>query len=158
MTFFHTAEGWLVLSTIKELCTKEIIAWDFDTGATVDLAIKTLNKITYCKNAILHSDQGGTYTSPMYMDTAESYNLVLSYSKKKIVMTMLVWKIFMGTLNQRHLSVTYNSALLFKKGGTQKKIINNYITWYNNERIQAKLNCLSPVEFHLKNYQQTVAI
>lgn len=26
MTLFHTAEGWLVLSTIKDLCTKEIIA------------------------------------------------------------------------------------------------------------------------------------
>lgn len=36
------------------------------------------------KNAILHSDQGGTYTSPMYRDTAESYNLVLSYSRKGI--------------------------------------------------------------------------
>ena len=45
MTFFHTAEGLLVLSTIKDLCTKEIIAWDFDTGATVDLAIKTLDNL-----------------------------------------------------------------------------------------------------------------
>lgn len=46
----------MVLSTIKDLCTKEIIAWDFDTGATVDLAIKTLEKVAYCKDAILHSD------------------------------------------------------------------------------------------------------
>lgn len=53
MTFFHTVEGWLVLSTIKDLCTKEIIAWDFDTGATVQLAIKTLDKAAYCKDAIL---------------------------------------------------------------------------------------------------------
>jgi hypothetical protein len=27
MTFFHVEEGWLVLSTIEDLCTKEIIAW-----------------------------------------------------------------------------------------------------------------------------------
>ena len=39
-----------------------------------------------------------------------------------------------------------------------KKIINDYIIWYNNERIQAKLNYLSPVDFCLKNYQETVAI
>ena len=38
-----------------------------------------------------------------------------------------------------------------------KKTITDHITWCNNERIQAKLNYLSPVEFRLKNYQQTVA-
>lgn len=158
MTFFHTAEGWLVLSTIKDLCTKEIIAWDFDTGATVELAIKTLDKVSYCKDAILNSDQGGTYTSPMYRDTAESYNLVLSYSRKGNCYDNACMENFYGHLKSEtiyQLPITQRYCL---KREELKKIINNYITWYNNERIQAKLNYLSPVEFCLKNYQQTVAI
>ena len=40
--FLHVEEGWLVLSTIKDLCTKEIMAWGRDTGATRELA-ETLN-------------------------------------------------------------------------------------------------------------------
>lgn len=42
MMFLHVEEGWLVLSTIKDLCTKEIMAWGRDTGATRELA-ETLN-------------------------------------------------------------------------------------------------------------------
>ncbi len=158
MTFFHTAEGWLVLSTIKDLCTKEIIAWDFDTGATVELVIKTFDKVSYCKDAILHSDQGGTYTSPMYRDAAESYNLVLSYSRKGNCYDNACMENFYGHLKSEtiyQLPITQRYCLKRKE---LKKIINNYITRYNNERIQAKLNYLSPVEFCLKNYQQTVAI
>ena len=158
MTFFHTAEGWLVLSTIKDLCTKEIIAWDFDTGATVDLAIKTLDKVAYCKDAILHSDQGGTYTSPMYRDKAESYNLVLSYSRRGNCYDNACMENFYGHLKSEtiyQLPITQRYCLRREE---LKNIIDNYIIWYNNERIQAKLNYLSPVEFCLKNYHQTVAI
>ncbi len=158
MTFFHTAEGWLVLSTIKDPCTKEIIAWDFDTGATVELAIKTLDKVANCKDAILHSDQGGTYTSPMYRDTAESYNLVLSYSRKGNCYDNACMENFYGHLKSEtiyQLPITQRYCLRRKE---LTKIINDYITWYNNERIQAKLDYLSPVEFCLKNYQKTVAI
>ena len=71
ITFFHTREGWLILGTIKDLCTKEIVAWDFDTGATIELALRTLKQIRFYGGSLLHSDQGGTYTSPAYRDEAE---------------------------------------------------------------------------------------
>ena len=71
-----------MLSIIKDLCTKEIVAWDFDTGATVELAMRTLSKIDRNKGAILHSDQGGAYTSPSYRNLAESLGISLSYSRR----------------------------------------------------------------------------
>ena len=68
MTFFHVEEGWLVLSTIKDLCTKEIIAWGFDTGTIRDLAETTLSKLAGLGPALLHSDQGTVYTALRYRD------------------------------------------------------------------------------------------
>ena len=62
MTFFHTREGWLIQGTIKDLCTKEIVAWDFDSGATVELALRTLKQIRFYGGSLLHSDQGGAHS------------------------------------------------------------------------------------------------
>ncbi len=94
----------------------------------------------------------------MYRDTVESYNLVLSYSRKgncydNACMENFYWHLKSETIYQ--LPITQRYCLRREE---LKKIINNYITWYNNERIQAKLNYLSPVEFRLKNYQLIVAI
>ena len=82
MTFFHVEEGWLVLSTIKDLCTKEIIAWGFDTGTIRDLAETTLSKLAGLGPALLHSDQGTVYTALRYRDLAKSLNIDLPYSRK----------------------------------------------------------------------------
>ena len=82
MTFFHVEEGWLVLSTIKDLCTKEIIAWGFDTGTIRDLVETTLSKLAGLGPALLHSDQGTVYTALRYRDLAKSLNIDLPYSRK----------------------------------------------------------------------------
>ena len=94
----------------------------------------------------------------MYRDTAESYNLVLSYSRKGNCYDNACMENFYGHLKSEtiyQLPITQRYCLRRKE---LKKIINDHITWYNNERIQAKLNYLSSVEFCLKNYRKTVAI
>ena len=63
MTFFHVREGWLVLNVIKDLFNNEILAWNFDTGAMLNLALATLRKMPSNAQLVLHSDQGTVYTS-----------------------------------------------------------------------------------------------
>ena len=112
MTFFHTREGWLILGTIKDLCTKEIVAWDFDTGATVELALKTLKQIRFYGGSLLHSDQGGTYTSPAYRDEAEKLGITLSYSRKGNCYDNASMEKFLWTLKIRdHLPDAIPSAI-----------------------------------------------
>ncbi len=157
MTFFHTYDGWLVLSTIKDLCTKEIVAWDFDTGATVELAMRTLSKIGCYKGAILHSDQGGTYTSPNYRNLAESLGISLSYSRKGNCFDNACMENFYGhlkseTIYQMPITERYSQSRI-----QLQDIINRYIYWYNNGRIQEGLGYLSPKNFYQKLTLKTVA-
>lgn len=61
-------EGWLVLSTVKDLFNHKIGAWETAPSATLQLALNTLKKLAlgYCKlpeDCVIHSDRGGTYTS-----------------------------------------------------------------------------------------------
>jgi len=68
----------LILGTIKDLCTKEIVTRDLDTGATVELALRTLKQIRFHGGSLLHSNQGGTYTSLAYRNEAEKLGITLS--------------------------------------------------------------------------------
>lgn len=157
MTFFHTREGWLILGTIKDLCTKEIVAWDFDTGATVELALKTLKQIRFYGGSILHSDQGGTYTSPAYRDEAEKLGITLSYSRKGNCYDNASMENFYGHLKSETI---YQMPFHQRYGSTRKEliaIINDYIQWYNEERIQEGLGYLSPTNFFKKMNLETVA-
>ena len=158
MTFFHALEGWLVLSTIKDLCTQEIIAWDFGTGASVDLAIKTLEQVKTLNNAILHSDQGGAYTSPRYRDKAESYNLHLSYSRKGNCYDNACMENFYSHLKSETIYQMPITKRYCLRRSELKVIINKYINWYNQKRLQANLNYLAPMEFYLKQHQNNIAI
>lgn len=157
MTFFHTREGWLILGTIKDLCTKEIVAWDFDTGATVELALKTLKQIRFYGGSLLHSDQGGTYTSPAYRDEAEKLGITLSYSRKGNCYDNASMENFYGHLKSETI---YQMPFHQRYGSTRKEliaIINDYIQWYNEERIQEGLGYLSPTNFFKKMNLETVA-
>lgn len=64
MTFVPVTEGWLVLSTIKDLFNHKIVAWEPGSSATQQLALATLNKLE-TKGAglpldcVIHSDRAG---------------------------------------------------------------------------------------------------
>ena len=55
MTFVPVREGWVVLSTIKDLFNHKIVAWETGSSATLQLALATLNKLP-TKEGLLPSD------------------------------------------------------------------------------------------------------
>jgi hypothetical protein len=44
MTFIQVVEGWLVLSTVKDLLNHKIVAWETAPSATLQLALNTIKK------------------------------------------------------------------------------------------------------------------
>ena len=45
MTFIPVVEGWLVLSTVKDLFKHKIVAWETALSATLKLALNTHKKL-----------------------------------------------------------------------------------------------------------------
>lgn len=45
MTFIPVVEGWLVLSTVKDLFNHKIVAWETAPSATLQLALNTIKKL-----------------------------------------------------------------------------------------------------------------
>lgn len=149
MTFVPVREGWVVLSTIKDLFNHKIVAWETGSSATLQLALATLNKLPTKEgllpsDCVIHSDRGGTYTSMSYVKAVRKLGARLSYSRRGNCLDIASMETFYGHMKSetfRRMTPQERIEL------TRAKIDDYYITWYNTERIQRSLGYVSPEEF-----------
>jgi putative transposase len=68
--YIPTAEGWLYLATIMDLCSRRIIGWSLRERLTKELVIAALDMALRKRNIspdlLLHSDRGSQYASELY--------------------------------------------------------------------------------------------
>ena len=149
VTFILTREGWAYLSTIKDLYDNFIVAHQFGRENSVVLVQQNLRKAKQKEKVtdglVLHSDQGQQYTSQAYFVLTQEYNITPSMSRRGNCWDNAPMENFFGHLKEEALS-QYKS-LSFQEA---QQIIDDYICFYNYERIQLKtrqtpyqLRCLS---------------
>lgn len=69
---FYRNGKWAYLSTIVDGSTNEILAHQLSENINLDIVLDTLKrllnnrKVRLARDAFIHSDQGGHYTSPTY--------------------------------------------------------------------------------------------
>ncbi|MNJ40353.1 Integrase core domain protein [compost metagenome] len=108
---------------------------------TLDQALKAAPGAT----AMLHSDRGFQYTSSAFKRKLDKANMRQSMSRVGRCIDNGPMEAFWGTLKcEMYYLNTYSTFEELKKD------IDAYIHFYNNERLQAKLNGLSPSEFRAK--------
>ena len=86
ITYIWTSEGWLYLSTIMDLFSRRIIAYDIGKRMTSELVIDTLTRSFLLEEPeeglIIHSDQGSQYSSRDYSNLVKKLGLVQSMSRR----------------------------------------------------------------------------
>lgn len=149
VTFVHTNQGWAFLSTIKDLHDGFIVSHNFSKHNSLSLVTKTLKKALQkemvTNGLILHSDQGYQYTSQSYFALTREYNISPSMSRRGNCWDNAPMENFFGHLKEEALRQFPNPT--FEEAS---KTIDDYIYFYNYERIQLKtrqtpyqLRCLS---------------
>lgn len=71
ITYLYTSEGIYYLNIIEDLYNREIVAWKIGGSPDSYLCIETVRLLSQkvnLKDAIIHSDQGSSYTSYDYRD------------------------------------------------------------------------------------------
>ncbi len=95
--------------------------------------------------SLLHSDRGFQYTSLHFKQMLDEAELTQSMSRVGCCIDNGPMESFWGTLKcEKYYLHTYRTFEELQKD------IDAYIHFYNNERLQAKLNGLSPIEFRTK--------
>ena len=145
ISYIQTQEGVLYLSMIRDLYDRSIVAYRTGTSQTINLVLDTIHlamksvKTESRRELHLHSDQGFQYTSQAYFDLTKEYGILPSMSRRGNCYDNALAENFFGILKTeciyRHKPETFEEA---------NKMIDDYIYFYNHERIQLKTG-LSPL-------------
>jgi len=137
VTYIRTRQAWAFLSVIKDLYDGYIVAHYFTRSNSIELVLRTLQmaiqKEVVTDGLILHSDQGFQYTSQSYFALTQAYNITLSMSRRGNCWDNAVVENFFGHLKEE--AMKHLPRLPFDQ---IKTVIDDYIFFYNHERIQLK--------------------
>ena len=137
ITYILTQQGWAYLSTIKDLFDGFIVAHKLGRQNSIRLVTDTVrqakDKEKVTAELLLHSDQGHQYTSQTYFALTTEYHITPSMSRRGNCWDNAPMENFFGHLKEEALRQfpipTFQQA---------QEIIDEYITFYNYERIQLK--------------------
>ena len=139
ISYIQTKEGVLYLSMIRDLYDNSIVAYKTAAQQTVNLVLDTIRlamkkeKKRVAAELQLHSDQGFQYTSQAYFKLTQSYGITPSMSRRGNPYDNAMAENFFSILKTeciyRHKPRTLSEA---------QHMIDDYIYFYNNERIQTK--------------------
>ena len=109
----------------------------------VEAAVKQIKETD---GLILHSDQGWQYRHKAYQKLLKDNGIIQSMSRKGNCLDNAVIENFFGLLKSE---LFYFEK--FKSIEDFREKLDEYIDYYNNRRIKAKLKGLSPVEYRTKS-------
>ncbi|WP_223067769.1 IS3 family transposase [Paenibacillus caui] len=136
------------LSAILDLHGNNIVSYVLGHSNNNKLVFETLNQAIQAApdtTPMLHSDRGFQYTSLAFKRRLKAASITPSMSRVGRCIDNGPMESFWGTLKcEKYYLHTYSTFEELKKD------IDAYIHFYNNERLQAKLNGLSPMEFRTK--------
>ncbi|MCT1392061.1 IS3 family transposase [Peribacillus frigoritolerans] len=148
ITYLHYGKGMRAyLSAIKDGSTGEILAYHLSDRMTLDLATDTLKKLKKNKNfkkakdALIHSDQGVHYTSPIFQKAVKKLGLRPSMSRRGNCWDNAPQESFFGHLKDES-SIKACTSL-----DELRKEIKQYMIYYNHYRYQWNLKKMTPVQY-----------
>ena len=157
ITYVPTDEGWLYLAGHKDLCTGEIVGYAMGERLTKNLVSQSLRQAVTIKRPekglLHHSDRGSQYCSREYRNLLDEHGIKASMSGKGNCFDNAPMESFWGTLKQELIHHRH-----YRSRREAMEDITEYIeVFYNRQRLQPRLGCLSPVAYAQKYYSELVA-
>lgn len=146
VTEFNVAGEKLFLSPVMDLHNGEILAFEMARRPVFKLVKnmldKALSKLCDAQRPILHSDQGWQYQMPTWRKMLEKRNVIQSMSRKGNCLDNAAMESFFATLKSEFFHPNHFDSIESLRDGVE-----DYIRYYNNDRIRLKLKGLSPVQY-----------
>jgi len=128
----------------------EIISYDLSLHPNLkqisNMLEKAFNKFPKLNNLILHSDQGWQYQHKCYVNELKKYGITHSILRKGNCYDNSIMETFFGRLKNE---IYYDYEKSYSSFEEFSKVIEEYIDYYNNERIQSKTKWMPPTKYSL---------
>lgn len=151
ITYIHTISGVEYLCAIKDMYDKSIVSYNQSRFIDNDLVLTTVKQAlsitpySQRKGLILHSDQGTHFTGTQYGLLLKHNKIKRSCSYKGSCVDNVPIESFFSALKTECIYLYKNITRELSK-----KLVDDYIKYYNNDRFQEKLKELSPIQYRLQ--------
>jgi transposase InsO family protein len=150
VTEFKVAGEKLYLSPVLDLYNGEIVAYQTASrpryALVGDMLKQALERLPDDAKPMLHSDQGWHYRYPEYREQLKKAGLKQSMSRRANCLDNATMESFFGTLKSEfYYRESFDSVAQLQAG------LDDYIRYYNHERIKMKLGGLSPVAYRTRS-------
>lgn len=147
ITYLRTHEGWLFLSVVMDLFSRQIIGWSMNERMTSDLALNALLMAVWRRKpqseVMVHSDQGSQFSSYDWQDFLRANNLLGSMSRRGNCHDNAVAESFFQLLKRERIKrKTYTT-----REEARQDVFDYIEMFYNPKRRHSHANDLSPVEY-----------
>ena len=146
ITAIPTAEGWLYLAVVLDLCSRRIVGWA--TGPRIDVALtRTALQRALDRRprgpAMHHSDRGLQYASAVYQQLLQRHRIVVSMSRAGDCWDNAPVESFFSTLKRELIHQRQ-----WPTRAAAVAALTDYIdAFYNSRRLHSSLDYRSPTQF-----------
>lgn len=157
-TYVRTHEGWLYLTVVIDLFSRQVIGWSMKSNPRAELVIDALLMAIWRRkpksNVLVHSDQGVQYTCTDWTRFLRDHNLEASMSRRGNCHDNAVAESFFSLLKteriKRRIYPTRNEA---------RADIFNYIEFFFNPvRHHGNNDGLSPEAFERRYFEKLATV
>ena len=145
---FSLPWGKCYLSPILDMATNEIIAYDLSRNPTfqqvTDMLDRAFEKFPETDGLILHSDMGWQYQHMSYVQKLKEHGIIQSMSRKGNCYDNCIIETFFGRMKTE---MFYGQQKEYSSFEVCEKAVQEYIDYYNNERIQKKTKWTPPAVY-----------
>jgi putative transposase len=148
ITYIPTDEGWLYLSAILDVFSRRLLGWSIAEHMRTDLCTDTLEAAAMVRGrrdftgTVLHSDHGCQYTSDEFRRRCRALHIVQSMGTVGTSYDNCMMESAWSSLKRELVYETH-----FSSKDEARRVVFEWIIWYNSERLHSSIAYLSPVEF-----------
>ena len=147
ITYIWTVEGWMYLSVIIDLFSRQVVGWSMSKRMEKKLVMDSLRMAIWRRRpnpgVIFHSDRGSQYCSNDFQKMLKSNGMISSMSRRGNCWDNAVAESFFGSLKTERI---YGSKYQ-KRTDARIDIVEYIEMFYNAKRLHSYLGYLSPQAF-----------
>ncbi|WP_405898614.1 IS3 family transposase [Streptomyces sp. NBC_00727] len=153
ITCLPTAEGWLYLATVIDLCTREVVDWSMADHMRTELVADAIRMAHAgghtAGNAIFHSDRGSQYTSHQFRALLGELDIRQSAGRTGSCFDNAAAESFFAVLK---------AAIGTTAWETRAQARQDVFRWiaehYNRERIHSAIGYITPYQARVRCHQR----
>ena len=146
ITYLATDEGWLYLTVMLDLFSRQIVGWSIQPRMTQQLVVDALRMAWFRRRPaaglIVHSDRGSQYCGHLVQSTLKAYGMKSSMSRKGDCWDNAPTESLWGSMKR---ACVYGQRFTTREEA--KAAVMNWLAFYNAKRLHSRLGYVSPMEF-----------